>query len=258
MADIKYEINPDGLDNQKGEKIKIVDERGFGNNVKSTRSQSFNFIETLPSSKPVEYIFSEARKLGFDYTQLQRYVSRLLIEPNENAGFRPSKRKSKLGTAIERFVQIYTQDHNPGDRLEGPLALKNDSYGKNIFLDICAINISQGKSIRKTQVIGARGTIKELVSMDDLQIEIVGQLVDNSKLFPPLDQIDNMYALYEKNETLNIYSEYLGAMGVTKVVMENLTITENQQFKNVVDYSIKLVSDHFTPMKLAYLMNPII
>ena len=116
------------------------------------------------------------------------------------------------------------------------------------------VRISGQKTIVETPMVARRGTVKELIAIDDYKISIKGIIIDPDGHWPEA-QIDALRKLYERAEALslncaftNIFLGSPEAGGSDKVVITSLEFPECKGAKNVTGYSMELVSDQ--PFKL--------
>ena len=111
------------------------------------------------------------------------------------------------------------------------------------------LSISGSKSIVKTELQGRRGTVKELINIDDYRITIRGFIVSPDNEYPE-QVITDLRKLFERNESLPIESAITDIFLVTpdrggfdEVVIESLEFPEMPGVKNVRPYVMQLVSD---------------
>lgn len=110
------------------------------------------------------------------------------------------------------------------------------------------VRISGRKTIVETQMVARRGSVKELINIEDYSISIMGLLVGKNQW--PEDGIAQLRDLYERNESLDIenaltdiFLSVPGTGGKDKVVITSLDIPEVRGSETVVGYRIELLSD---------------
>lgn len=229
-------------------------DRFITNDVAGSRNVIKNFVTGIPTMNVVEYTFDKIRDLGIDYTQLEKFVRKLIIDPNENINWRLRKPKSYLGTAIERFVilkekktstlNVFSRARIDNNYLINDTVTEGEPTPElTLFLNIVWITITQEKVVNKTPLNGASGTIKELAYFDDPKITLMGQFVDNSKLFAPTNALEALDKIYQVRRPLYIVSDVLNSIGIFDVVMDSYYVSEHESHKNVFNFEIQLTGD---------------
>jgi hypothetical protein len=106
--------------------------------------------------------------------------------------------------------------------------------------------ITGKKTIVETALAGSfkRGTVKELISIDDYEITIRGIAVNSeSKLTYPEDQVKAIHDLYLLNESHFIESGLTSLLGIDKLVIKEITFPEMIGVQHAQAYELKCVSD---------------
>ena len=110
------------------------------------------------------------------------------------------------------------------------------------------ISVNGGNSIVRTNVLkqdhdsyARRGTIKEVWSQDDYEVNIAGIFISQDGYFP-MEEIMRLRNYCEEREILEVECDLLEAFGITRIAIESFSFphtagAENQQF------SIKAYSD---------------
>jgi len=136
-----------------------------------------------------------------------------------------------------------------GQRFQCPVRFQWPSEGEPWTFPLDpVVSISGGNNIIKTNVLKQdnrsyerRGTIKEVWSQNDYDIQIAGILIGNNGDFPA-DDIMKLRAYCEGREIIDVDCDLLNFFGVTRIAIESFDFPhtpgrENQQF------SIKAISD---------------
>lgn len=87
------------------------------------------------------------------------------------------------------------------------------AHGKRIEIPNAVINMTGKKNIVETQLIGVQGSVKELVSLADYEISIVGTVVSDSPDSYPEEGVRDLVELYNLNESVELIS------GLTDIVL---------------------------------------
>lgn len=126
---------------------------------------------------------------------------------------------------------------------------ESDSVTESVQLQFPIIELSSKKTIVETQLTERRGTVKELINIQDYEIKIKGFIIGTQHEFPEQDVI-SLRNLYERNEALSIQCPLTdifllrsGRTGSDKVVIKDLKFPFITGVKNVKAYEMTLISD---------------
>ena len=128
---------------------------------------------------------------------------------------------------------------------------RNDFLGRPVFqpltigglyLPNSIITISVKKNIVTTSVTGRAGTIKELVSSEDYNINIKGAFVNNDGSFPAYE-MEQINQYFQAKENYDIDNELCSLLGIEKVVFTSLDFPTSGK-TNVLLYNISCLSDY--------------
>jgi hypothetical protein len=119
----------------------------------------------------------------------------------------------------------------------------------DMFLPYCWIRISGSKRIVEENLTERRGSVKELIAMDDYRINIKGFFIGHDGQFPEND-VQEFKTLWERNEALNIKCILTDIFlltpeqgGVDMVVIKDFDLKENQGIEHVKGWEITLTTD---------------
>ena len=111
------------------------------------------------------------------------------------------------------------------------------------------ISISSRKTIIETSLTERRGTVKELINIQDYEIIIRGFIVAKANEFPESDVI-TLRNIYEQNASLSIQCPLTDIFllrpdrsGSDQVVITEMKFHEVKGVKNVRPYELRLISD---------------
>ena len=120
---------------------------------------------------------------------------------------------------------------------------------KYVELPHPVLAISSSKNIVKTQLTERRGTVKELINVDDYKISIKGFAIAKTNEFPE-DVITTLRELYEQNVVIGISNAITDIFllrpdrkGSDKVVITDFRLPQVVGVKNVRPYELELLSD---------------
>lgn len=117
--------------------------------------------------------------------------------------------------------------------------------GQNYEIDCALVSVQLKKVIVETQMAGQRGTVKELISCQDLQISITGCLISSEKGVWPEERINGLRELYEVNDAVSLKCALTDCFfsDDDKVVITDMSFPAPNQVEDVVPVTIQCVSD---------------
>lgn len=116
--------------------------------------------------------------------------------------------------------------------------------GKEYDIDCALVSITGKKNIVETPLVGRKGSVKELISLEDYQISITGAVIGYDNLWPEqkLDEINELYAINEAVELRCALTAVFLAAG-DKVVITSLSIPAMPQVEHVQVIELQCVTD---------------
>jgi hypothetical protein len=141
-----------------------------------------------------------------------------------------------------------------------------DVMGRDVFMPLTLgglmlpyvwMNIKGTKRIVETPMTERRGSVLELIAIDNYQIGVKGFVIRHDGAFPEED-IEDLRKLYERAESLECKSVLTDIFllskehsGKDKVVMRDLEIMDNQGIEHVRGFQFSLTSDQILELELA-------
>ena len=151
-----------------------------------------------------------------------------------------------LGNEYYMPVSVTYTDSLKGNGLES-----GDSSGSvsKWELPYPVISVTSRKTIVETPLTERRGTIKELINIQDYEIVIKGFIIGNANEFPETE-VTRLRNIYEQNVALSIQCPLTDIFllrpdrsGSDQVIMRELTFPSITGVKNVRPYQVRMVSD---------------
>jgi len=142
----------------------------------------------------------------------------------------------------ERFYSV-----DPASRFKRKVFLPVTLGG--VFLPYVYMTISAVKNIVITPLTDRRGSVKELISVDDYRIAIRGFFIDAEGKFPE-QQVSDLKTLFERNEAIDLecalsdlffLSTENGAKD--KVIITDFRLLEKQGVEHVREFELNLITD---------------
>lgn len=128
--------------------------------------------------------------------------------------------ESAIGTRGIPFPGMFYGERNTASEQmqeftpKGSRLYKKDALGRWYFMPVhigdieipqAVLSITSKKNIIETSMIGRRGTVKELISIDDYRISL-GLYIQSSDGAYPEEQINEIQELWEINQSVAIHS----------------------------------------------------
>lgn len=145
-----------------------------------------------------------------------------------------------FNTLTSTYRQLY--DFNPVTR--NGVAFMPIKIG-GILLPLAVMTISGKKTIVETALTGAKGTVKELISVDDYDISITGMLYNAEGVYPEAE-IRSFMELYNRSESVSLVSalsDMVFEQGNDKVVLKSINFHDMKGCENMQGVTISCVSD---------------
>ena len=169
---------------------------------------------------------------------------------------------SNLGTPVVDYVELALYEDLEG-RVGIPLTPNSSIIGNSIksgisnqiyqhginenVLHLNEVNVTTNMTMNiiRTSVNGRNGTFKEFYNQGDLLITLSGSLTGPIAFQNDIQNLNNFSRLYLGNQRFNIKSNFINdTFNVFDVIMSDFTLTLNDEYNNVVDYTITLESDN--------------
>ncbi|MBY0244508.1 MAG: hypothetical protein K2Q03_03535 [Sphingobacteriaceae bacterium] len=153
----------------------------------------------------------------------------------------PTKKKTSEITCSP----LYGVDKYLGKEIYLPIVLEN------VMLQLACMSVSAKKNIVETVIVGRQGTVKELISAQDYQINIKGFFVDQNGEYPEA-QVMELKRLYDKNTSLKIKSLLTDILGDSDmyVVLESFSLPEMRGIRGVQAYEVNCISDKLFELEI--------
>lgn len=129
-------------------------------------------------------------------------------------------------------------------------------YEKCVLPAAIQIKASRKKIIQRTEIVGRRGAVVEIISTDDWDIEIngiisTGSMAETPYINPnvyPHEEVRALANLMQIDSDIEIIADKLTDMGIHRVVIDSIDFSPVEGFPYLVSFSIKMVS--YTPYEL--------
>lgn len=176
-------------------------------------------------------------------TQLKGYLYR----------FKPSRTTASpnwdgAGGNIEaaEVASPYTDKSFWADRYALCELIFRKESGEELTINDAIAAISKRKNIVTTPLVGMDGTVKEYINDGDYGINLIvgvqalrdGKIVDEY----PSDGITQLRQFFDVKETIYVHSEFLELFDISKVVVQNFSVTQATE-SNYQPIELSLLSD---------------
>lgn len=146
----------------------------------------------------------------------------------------PLKTRSNKGTAL------YKKDLQ-GKYYFMPVVFMHE--GKEYEIDCALVSVTGKKNIIETPLVGRKGSVKELISIDDYQVNITGVVIGNREW--PEEKLEAINELYNVNSAIELKCALTDVFFSEndKVVIQELNIPRMSQVEYAQVIEIKCVTD---------------
>lgn len=137
----------------------------------------------------------------------------------------------------------YYMENDNGHRMFLPIWLVKPDKSE-ILLQNTVSSFTNKKNIVETALVNRQGTVKELISIDDWDINIKGLIVSTTPDYPDA-KVQELVELYELEEPLSIRNARSSIMlkKQEQVVIKSLTFPEIKGKKHIQAFEMDLTSD---------------
>lgn len=123
----------------------------------------------------------------------------------------------------------------------------------NIILEGLVINdakitLSQRKNVVITDIAGRNGSVKEYINTGDYNIRVQGMLVAEVLNVFPNVKVKEFRRICELEREIIVSSSFLNHFNITKVVILDYQVAEQEAIRNAVPFTLEMVSD--TPIEI--------
>ena len=143
-------------------------------------------------------------------------------------------------------ARMYQDEVKTPTQSEQNIILK---YGQmpTLTLESPVVSVQKTKKIVTTSMVQYDGTVKELISDGDWQIQIRG-IFCNQNLEKPLSELKNALKIWQIKDTIEVFSAYLNTFGIQSLVITDLRFPDTP-YINILPYEISALSDKPFEMK---------
>lgn len=166
----------------------------------------------------------------FAATDAARVVNRL-------AGFYQPDPEDEAAAETYLGTQVYDQLIFPIDG--------NEEIGttEELVINDVLFRVTRPKLIVKTPVQGRKGRVKEIISLDDYQVEITGKIVGEFPQVRPVEKIRTLNAIESYEGSVAIAVNFLSIFNIDTIVIESITVEQREGYYNEVLFQITASSD---------------
>ncbi|MEM6734478.1 MAG: DUF6046 domain-containing protein [Bacteroidota bacterium] len=146
---------------------------------------------------------------------------------------------SKFDTPVRNYLVVLAGEYTVLNR-EGQT--ESRTYDQ-ILIDSALITPSLRKNIVKTRTNGRKGTRKVYVSDGDYEITISGILSTDMPTTYPTDDFRALKEVLDSNEPLSVVSPQLARNGITEMLVESFSFSQEPGVYNTQKFVIKAISN---------------
>jgi hypothetical protein len=112
----------------------------------------------------------------------------------------------------------------------------------SVNLECCVMTISRPKNTIKTVLEGRDGTVKQFISSGDYKIDVTAIIATDDESYP-LILIDTLNNIFNIPDSIPVKSLLLNQLGISSVVIDDHTMTQEEGFYNQQKISFTMSSD---------------
>lgn len=124
-----------------------------------------------------------------------------------------------------------------------PVSIYSPSLG-DIEIPVAAISIKGKKTIVETPLVGRNGSVKELISIDDYDIDIDGVVMSEDRNYPE-DGVQQIAELFKLNESVELISAVSDIVigPATQIVVKSIDWPKVGGVENMQAFSLSAATD---------------
>lgn len=138
-----------------------------------------------------------------------------------------------------------------GTPVYSPLQIKDGNYTLNgkkisyrgIDLKNVIYDVSYGKNVVQTAIVGRNGTVKELISLTDKTVNIKGVLVSPNTEYPE-EQVQRLLEITELQTDIEVISPFLALFKVYNLVILDCKFPMREGYRNLQAFELNCISDN--------------
>ena len=176
--------------------------------------------------------------------------NRPLLRNEQGVHGSPYYAKDALGTEYYMPVTIgYTDDTTLSDQDAGLIGNNTVGLLKKWDLPYPVVSIVSRKTIIETPLTERRGTVKELINIQNYEIVVKGFIIGNTNEFPE-NEVAVLRTIYEQNVPLSLQCPVTDIFllrpdrsGSDQVVLSEIKLPSLNGVKNIRPYELHFLSD---------------
>jgi hypothetical protein len=144
---------------------------------------------------------------------------------------------STLGTPIyEQITLTIPAVQSTGGQVTSP----QYTY---VFPDWPLFDISPSWTIKKENILGGNGTVKEYIQQDDFQIKIRGFLINYSSQDYPEQLVKDFWKVINCQKSIGITSMVFNILNIRNIIVTGVQLPSLEGFMNIQPFEIDCISD---------------
>lgn len=205
--------------------------------------------KTISQNRDLRYEISSLLALGGIKSPIY-FPERIGVKPDSSIHYgidsiaeelNQSTLTSWMGTPIWMPLTLKGKTYKNFDSQTGEL--KDVEYADFVMPPTILIDFTRAKNIVKTQVSGGIGSVKELYSFDDWQINIRGFLLDDKGGSTAKEKSNTLLNWERIAGSISIVCDLFNDRFIADMVISSLTTKQVEGRPNVVEFNISAESD---------------
>ena len=147
-----------------------------------------------------------------------------------------------IGTTPDGSVGVAPREAYEGRYYDTELSLGLTETADDILIKTAVCKVTMTKNIVATAIAGRDGTVKELISAKDHEIEVTFTLINSEDEYPA-EALRLLSDLARENSAVYVDSAFLRLFDIDRVVVEKLELTQST-YGNTQEVVLTLQSDN--------------
>lgn len=151
---------------------------------------------------------------------------------------------SYLGTPVYSNLQFLKVSGTSFDNSLNVGAQVNNNSEVMLRIDTVLLDVTRTRNIKKTDIQGRDGSIKEYISNGDYVINVKGAIVSDFPNLYPEQEVKLLSELLSLNKAIPVASKFLDMFGISNLVVDpEWSISERLGSRNEVPFEFNAISD---------------
>lgn len=149
--------------------------------------------------------------------------------------------RTSISAGSDDAVGVYARDNYTGRYYDIDLGLGLTESADDITINSAVCKVNMKKTIVQTAVAGRDGTVKEMISAQDFEIEVSATLINTEDEYPA-DAVRALSDLARENRAVYVDSAFLRLFDIDRAVVKELEVSQST-WGNTQEITLTMDSD---------------